>query len=214
MLNAAFAFVPAGERIVVIEDARELQLQQEHVVGLETRPADSRGKGTITIRDLFKATLRPRPDRIVLGEIRGGEALDLIQAMTSGHGGCLTTVHASYPIDTLNRLETLALMGGGRAPARRCARSSLPRSTSSSRPPVSATAGAGSRTSPKSRCRPDSRLPLEGSLRAIPRRLADGSTKLELEPTGVIPDCLPLLKASGLDLPAAVHHAAKRARGG
>jgi len=110
MLNALSSFIPAEDRVVIIEDARELQLQQEHVVQLEARPPDSRGRGQVTIRDLFKATLRMRPDRIVVGEIRGGEAIELIQAMTSGHGGCLSTVHATYPNDTLNRLETMALM--------------------------------------------------------------------------------------------------------
>lgn len=112
LLNALSAMIPEGERILVIEDARELQLQREHVVQLEARPADPKGKGAVSIRDLFRASLRMRPDRIVLGEIRAGEALDLIQAMTSGHGGCLTTVHASYPVDALSRLETMALMSG------------------------------------------------------------------------------------------------------
>lgn len=116
LLNALSALVPEDERVIVIEDARELQLQREHVVQLETRPPDPRGRFAVTIRDLFKASLRMRPDRIVLGEIRGGEALDLIQAMTSGHGGCLTTVHATYPRDTLHRLETLALLGGVEIP--------------------------------------------------------------------------------------------------
>ena len=97
-------------RVVVIEDARELQLLLPHVVHLEAQPADDRGRGAVTVRDLFKATLRMRPDRVVIGEIRGGEALDLIQAMTSGHRGCLSTVHATLPIDTLSRLETMALM--------------------------------------------------------------------------------------------------------
>jgi pilus assembly protein CpaF len=110
LLNALSSFIPEGERTIVIEDARELQLQREHVVFLEARPPDAHGKGAVSIRDLFKATLRMRPDRIVVGEIRSGEALDLIQAMTSGHGGCLSTVHATYPRDALSRLETLALM--------------------------------------------------------------------------------------------------------
>ncbi len=110
MLNALASFVPPGERVVVIEDARELQLQREHVVQLEARAADRKGNGAVTIRDLFRATLRLRPDRIVVGEIRGGEAMDLVQAMTSGHGGCLTTLHASHPHDTLARLETMAMM--------------------------------------------------------------------------------------------------------
>jgi len=116
LLNALSGFIPPDERVVVIEDARELQLQREHVVQLEARPPDARGQGRVTIRDLFRASLRLRPDRIVIGEIRGGEALDLVQAMTSGHGGCLSTVHATYPLDTLNRLETMALMSDVQLP--------------------------------------------------------------------------------------------------
>ncbi len=110
LLNVLSSFVGADERVIVIEDSRELQLQRSHVVQLEAQPADAKGRGRVTIRDLFKATLRMRPDRIVVGEIRGGEAIELIQAMTSGHGGCMSTVHATYPVDTLNRLETMALM--------------------------------------------------------------------------------------------------------
>jgi pilus assembly protein CpaF len=110
MLNALASYIPAGERVVVIEDSRELQLQREHVVQLEARVPDRKGRGAVTVGDLFRATLRLRPDRIVLGEIRGGEALDLVQAMTSGHGGCLTTLHATYPRDTLTRLETMSMM--------------------------------------------------------------------------------------------------------
>ena len=110
LLNALSSFVPENERIVVIEDSSEVQLQQPHAVYLEARPADAKGRGAVTIRDLLRATLRLRPDRIVVGECRGGEALDLIQAMTSGHGGSLSTVHATYPHDTLHRLETLCLM--------------------------------------------------------------------------------------------------------
>lgn len=116
LLNALSSFIPDDERVVVIEDARELQLQREHVVQLEARPPDVRGRGRVTVRDLFRASLRMRPDRIVIGEIRGGEALDLVQAMTSGHGGCLSTVHATYPIDALNRLETMALMSDVQLP--------------------------------------------------------------------------------------------------
>lgn len=110
LLNVLTSFVPEGERVVVLEDARELQPRGEHTVQLEARPADERGKGAVSIRALFKATLRLRPDRIVLGEIRDGAALDLLQAMTSGHGGCLATLHASHPRDALTRLETMALM--------------------------------------------------------------------------------------------------------
>ncbi|HJL17948.1 MAG TPA: CpaF family protein, partial [Sandaracinaceae bacterium LLY-WYZ-13_1] len=118
LLNALTGFIPADERIVVIEDTREVQCQQQHVVQLESRQPDARGRGEVTIRDLFKATLRMRPDRIVVGEIRGAEALDLVQAMTSGHGGCLATVHATYPTDTMNRLETMAMMSDVQMPLR------------------------------------------------------------------------------------------------
>ncbi len=110
MLNALSSFIPSDERIVIIEDSSEVQLQQPHAVYLESRPPNAKGQGAVTIRDLLRATLRLRPDRIVVGECRGGEALDLIQAMTSGHGGSLSTVHATYPHDTLHRLETLCLM--------------------------------------------------------------------------------------------------------
>lgn len=98
------------ERVVVIEDTRELQVQKPHVVQLEARPADAYGRGQVTVRDLFVTALRMRPDRIVVGEVRRGEALDMIQAMTSGHHGSLTTLHASSPADTCYRLETMALM--------------------------------------------------------------------------------------------------------
>lgn len=110
LLNALSAFIPQGERVVVIEDSSELKIQQDHVVSLEARQADRYGRGEVTIRDLFRSSLRLRPDRIIIGEVRGGEALDMIQAMTSGHGGSMGTLHADNPADALNRLETLALM--------------------------------------------------------------------------------------------------------
>lgn len=110
LLNVLTRFVPEGERIAVIEDSKEVQVQHRHVVYLEARPADLEGQGAVSIRELFRASLRLRPDRIVIGEIRGGEALDIIQAMVSGHGGCMGTLHATYPRDTLTRLETMALM--------------------------------------------------------------------------------------------------------
>jgi pilus assembly protein CpaF len=110
LLNALSSFVEGSERVVVIEDSSEIQLQQPHAVYLEARPPDAKGRGAVTIRDLLRATLRLRPDRIIVGECRGGEALELIQAMTSGHGGSMSTVHATHPHDTVNRLETLCLM--------------------------------------------------------------------------------------------------------
>ena len=118
MLNVLSSFIPPGERIVTIEDAKELQLKQDHVLSLETRPANIEGRGEITIRELVKNSLRMRPDRIVVGECRSGEALDMLQAMNTGHDGSLTTVHANAPRDTLARLETLVLMAGFDLPVR------------------------------------------------------------------------------------------------
>lgn len=210
MLNALSAFIPEGERIVVIEDARELQLQREHVVQLEARPPDPKGRGAITIRDLFKATLRMRPDRIVLGEIRGGEALDLVQAMTSGHGGCLTTVHATYPIDTLNRLETMALMSGVELP-QFALRSQLAsavdiivqtaRLHDGSRKVTHITEVVGAD--------PHHGYRIKDLFAFDP--MAAGSKQgpvHRLVPTGVLPDCLPLIRAHGFELPHSVYAAA------
>jgi len=112
LLNALSRFVPANERIVTIEDAAELQLKQEHVVRLETRPPNIEGKGEVTSRDLVKNCLRMRPDRIIVGEVRGAEVLDMLQAMNTGHDGSLTTVHANSPRDALMRLETMTAMAG------------------------------------------------------------------------------------------------------
>jgi pilus assembly protein CpaF len=110
LLNVLTRFAFDSDRIIVIEDSKEVQVQRPHVLYLEARPADERGRGKVSIRDLFRATLRMRPDRIVIGEIRGAEALDIVQAMVSGHGGCMGTLHATYPRDTLTRLETMAMM--------------------------------------------------------------------------------------------------------
>jgi pilus assembly protein CpaF len=118
MLNVLSGFIPADERIVTVEDAKELQLHQEHVLCLESRPPNVEGRGEVSIRDLVKNTLRMRPDRIIVGECRSGEALDMLQAMNTGHDGSLTTVHANSPRDTLARLETLVLMAGFDLPVR------------------------------------------------------------------------------------------------
>jgi len=117
-LNILSGFIDERERIVTIEDAAELKLQQDHVVRMETKPANSEGKGSVTIRDLVRNSLRMRPDRIVVGEVRGGEALDMLQAMNTGHDGSLTTLHANSPRDALSRLETLVLMSGMDLPLR------------------------------------------------------------------------------------------------
>ena len=118
LLNVLSSFIPEGERIVTIEDAVELQLQQEHVVRLESRPPNIEGRGAVTIRDLVRNSLRMRPDRIVVGECRGGESLDMLQAMNTGHDGSLSTVHANSPRDGIARLETLVLMAGMDLPLR------------------------------------------------------------------------------------------------
>ena len=118
LLNVLSSFIPPGERIVTVEDAKELMLDQHHVVSLEARPPNLEGRGGITIRDLVRNSLRMRPDRIVVGEVRAGEALDMLQAMNTGHTGSLTTVHANSPRDALARIETLVLMAGYDLPMR------------------------------------------------------------------------------------------------
>jgi pilus assembly protein CpaF len=118
MLNVLSSFVPPQDRVVTIEDAVELQLHQDHVIRLEARPANSEGNGQITIRDLVRNSLRMRPDRIIIGEVRGAEALDMLQAMNTGHDGSLSTVHANAPRDALSRLETMVLMAGYDLPTR------------------------------------------------------------------------------------------------
>ncbi|MEA4907592.1 MAG: CpaF family protein [Anaerolineaceae bacterium] len=118
LLNVLSEYIPNDERIVTIEDAAELQLQQDHVVRMETKPPNSEGRNAVTIRDLVRNSLRMRPDRIVVGEVRGGEALDMLQAMNTGHDGSLTTIHANSPRDSISRMETLCLMAGMDLPVR------------------------------------------------------------------------------------------------
>src|SRR5207244_332546 len=110
LLNVLSSMIPDDERIVTIEDAAELQLKQDHVVRLESRPTNIEGRGEVTVRDLVRNALRMRPDRIIVGEVRGGEALDMLQAMNTGHDGSLSTLHANSPRDALSRLETMVLM--------------------------------------------------------------------------------------------------------
>lgn len=118
LLNCISLLISPDDRIIVIEDSQELQLQQPHVIMMEARKPDAKGRGEVGIGDLFHSAMRLRPDRIVIGEIRGGEALSLLQAMTSGHGGSMTTTHATYPDDTLRRLETMAMMASIEMPLR------------------------------------------------------------------------------------------------
>jgi pilus assembly protein CpaF len=117
-LNVLSSFIPNDERIITVEDAAELQLRQEHVVTLESRPSNIEGKGAIPIRELVRNCLRMRPDRIIVGECRGGEALDMLQAMNTGHDGSMSTGHANTPRDMLSRLETMVLMAGVDLPLR------------------------------------------------------------------------------------------------
>src|SRR5690606_14080810 len=117
-LNVISGFLPEDERIVTIEDAAELQLHQRHVLRMESRPANIEGRGEITIRELVRNALRMRPDRIIVGEVRDGAALDMLQAMNTGHDGSLTTTHANSPRDSLARLETMVLMAGIDLPVR------------------------------------------------------------------------------------------------
>ena len=118
LLNILSSFIPSEERIVTVEDAAELQLRQQHVIRLESRPPNVEGKGVIEIRDLVRNALRMRPDRIIVGECRGGEALDMLQAMNTGHEGSMSTIHANSPYDAFSRLETMVLMAGADLPAR------------------------------------------------------------------------------------------------
>jgi pilus assembly protein CpaF len=118
LLNAVSSYVPAAERIVTVEDAAELRLLQRHVVSLESRPPNVEGEGEVRIRDLVRNALRMRPDRIIVGEVRGGEALDMLQAMNTGHDGSLTTIHANSARDALHRLEMLVLMAGVELPVK------------------------------------------------------------------------------------------------
>jgi pilus assembly protein CpaF len=212
LLNAFTHFIPKTERIGVIEDSKEVQVQHPHVVQLEARPADAHGRGAVSIRDLFRATLRMRPDRIVIGEIRGGEALDIIQAMVSGHGGCLGTLHATYPRDTLTRLETMALMSDVELPlpALRMQIASgvnvivqVSRLSDGSRKVTHITEVASFDAS-------SGRYALHDLFaRRYHGRDSQGRIHSELVATGYLPSFLPQLEEHGKELPAAVYDAAR-----
>lgn len=213
MLNALSSFIPEGERVVIIEDSRELQLQREHVCQLESRPPDPKGRGEVTIRDLFRATLRLRPDRIVVGEIRSGEALDLIQAMTSGHGGCMSTLHATYPRDTVSRLETMAMMSDVDMPlqALRIQLASavniicqVSRLQDGSRKITHITEVLGYDIDKNAYQMQDI---FARQYHGFDER---GMIISDIQPTGILPRCLPQLHEHGVDLPPGCYEAAKR----
>lgn len=213
MLNALSSYIPEGERVVVIEDSRELQLQREHICMLEARPPDPKGRGEVTIRDLFRATLRLRPDRIVVGEIRSGEALDLVQAMTSGHGGCMATLHATYPRDTMTRLETMSMMSDIEMPlaAMRVQLASavniicqVSRLQDGSRKITHITEVLGFDV--------DKGVYLMEDIFVRQYHGFDpkGAILSDIVPTGYIPRCQPQLHEHGVDLPQVVYEAAKQ----
>ncbi len=208
LLNAVSSLVSGDERVVVIEDARELQLQLPHVVQMEAQPPDERGNGAVSIRDLFRATLRMRPDRIIVGEIRGGEALDLVQAMTSGHGGCLATVHATHSLDTVNRIETMALMSDVELPLyalRSQVASAInlilqcARLADGSRCVTGLTEVVGYEQNGGYQFRPLFR-------REFLTRDGDGTMRSRLVATGELPGCVEMIRAMGLELPDAMYH--------
>lgn len=217
LLNAVSECIPEDERVIVIEDSKELALLRDHVVTLEGRPADPKGRGEVTIRQLFKTTLRMRPDRIVIGELRGGEALDLVQAMTSGHGGCLTTLHATYPRDVMTRLETMSMMADIEMP--------LPAMRAQ-------IASAVDIVIQGTRYRDGTRKVTHISeiigfdmakgtyqindlfLRKVHGVDENGKVQSTLSPTGNLPDCYETILAAGLDVPASVHEAHARLQRG
>ena len=210
LLNVLTRFVPDGERIAVIEDSKEVDVQKEHVVSLEARPPDPDGRGAVSIRELFRATLRMRPDRIIIGEIRGGEALDIVQAMVSGHGGCMGTLHATYPRDTLTRLETMSLMSDVELPlaALRLQIASgvnvivqVARSAAGSRHVTHITEVAGFDLATGRYLLNDVFVREYGGMKG------DGDVESRLLPTGTLPTFLPTLRAHGVDLPDAVYDA-------
>lgn len=210
LLNVVSGFIPESERIVTIEDAAELQLQQDHVMRMETKPANADGLHAVTIRELVKNSLRMRPDRIVVGEVRGGEALDMLQAMNTGHDGSLTTVHSNSPRDALSRLETLVLMAGMDLPlkvVRQQISSAIDlivqqtRFKDGKRKVTAITEVAG----------------MEGDVVVLTDIFkfqqsgvsADGQVQGELRPTGIRPNFTPRLEAAGFKLAAEIFMAGK-----
>ncbi len=212
LLNVLSSFIPERERILTIEDAAELKLQQIHVVSLEARPANAEGKGEVRIRELVRNALRMRPDRIVVGEVRGAEALDMLQAMNTGHEGSLTTVHANTPRDALSRLETMVLMAGYDLPVRAIREQiasalnvivQLERMTDGSRKVTSVQEIQG--------LEGDTIL-LQEVFRFRPHLTAEGRQVGQMESTGLRPKFLEKLKAHGVEVPAKILQASPAAR--
>ncbi|MEX2555317.1 MAG: CpaF family protein [Actinomycetota bacterium] len=212
LLNVLSSFIPERERILTIEDAAELKLQQIHVVSLEARPANAEGKGEVRIRELVRNALRMRPDRIVVGEVRGAEALDMLQAMNTGHEGSLTTVHANTPRDALSRLETMVLMAGFDLPVRAIREQvasalnvivQLERQTDGSRKVTSVQEIQG--------LEGDTIL-LQEIFRFRSQITSEGRQVGQLESTGLRPKFLDKLKAHGVEIPAKILQASPAVR--
>ena len=203
LLNVMSGFISAAERIVTIEDSAELQIKQEHVARLECRPANLEGKGAVRQRDLVVNALRMRPDRIILGEVRGEEAIDMLQAMNTGHDGSITTIHANSPRDAIGRIETMAMMGDLGLPEKAIRTQISPRrSTSSCRPRDCLTARAASLTSPRSPA-PSAR---SSAFRTFFSTRRPGSPRLARRraaslPRGWCPTFIERLKAAGIVVP-------------
>ncbi len=204
LLNVLSSFIPGDERIVTIEDAAELQLRQDHVIRLEARPANIEGKGQITIRDLVINALRMRPDRIVVGECRGREALDMLQAMNTGHDGSLTTLHSNSPRDTLARLETMVMMAGMELPLsaiREQVSSAIDlvvhqeRLRDGSRRVVNITEVQGMESST---------IVMQDIFRFHQTGFSDDRIAGELRPLGIRPKFMDKLEAAGIELPAVI----------
>jgi pilus assembly protein CpaF len=203
-LNVLSTFIPDHERIITVEDAAELQLQQPHVVTLEARPANTEGQGEVTIRDLVRNTLRMRPDRIVVGECRGGEALDMLQAMNTGHEGSLTTLHANSPRDALTRLEMLCLMGGVDLPER-AIREQIAAAIDLVVQITRLPDGARKVTSVQEiQGMEDRTVVLQELFKYEPKLDSNGRYVGVCQPTGLRPKFLEKLKVHGVEVPAAV----------
>jgi pilus assembly protein CpaF len=212
LLNVLSSFIPERERILTIEDAAELKLQQTHVVSLEARPANAEGKGEVRIRELVRNSLRMRPDRIVVGEVRGAEALDMLQAMNTGHEGSLTTIHANTPRDALSRLETMVLMAGYDLPVRAIREQiasalnvivQLERMTDGSRKVTSVQEIQGME---------GDTILLQEVFRFRPQLTAEGKQVGQMESTGLRPKFLEKLKAHGVEVPAKILQASAALR--
>jgi pilus assembly protein CpaF len=213
LLNMLTSFIPDGERILVIEDSKEVQVQKQHVVALEARPPGPDGRGAVSIRELFRASLRMRPDRIVIGEIRGGEALEIIQAMVSGHGGCMGTLHATYPRDTLARLETMSMMSDVDMPltAMRAQIASAVQVIVQAARLQDGTRKITHVTEVQGFDPQTGRYELhELFVRRYEGIDARGQVKSQLVPTGHLPEFIPQLHQHGVDLPRAMYDAASR----